>query len=102
MADVTTIEQRLTALEGGVRALRQDMSHLRPPQSGHEALDRLRFIAPRHAAADRIERAKAVLRAMGIEGEPIGAEALQRLMVSEGVDPQSNEFSRGIVEMREE
>lgn len=39
---------------------------------------------------------------MGISGQPIGAEALRQMMIAEGVNPEDNEFSRGIVEMREE
>lgn len=39
---------------------------------------------------------------MGISGEPVGAEKLQAMMIADGVNPESNEFSRGIIEMREE
>jgi hypothetical protein len=42
-------------------------------------------------------------RGLGIEGiEPIRAPALQALMIAEGVDPTSNEFSRAIIEARED
>lgn len=44
----------------------------------------------------------AAMKKMGISGEPIGAEKLQEMMIAEGVNPESNEFSRGIIEMREE
>ncbi|MGH9840787.1 MAG: hypothetical protein ACREEM_18575 [Blastocatellia bacterium] len=44
----------------------------------------------------------AAMKEMGICGEPIGAEKLQEMMIAEGVNPESNEFSRGIIEMREE
>jgi hypothetical protein len=33
---------------------------------------------------------------------PIGAEALQQMLIAEGINPADNEFSRGIIEMREE
>jgi hypothetical protein len=44
------------------------------------------------------------MAAMGISisEPPISAEALQQLLIAEGVNPEGNEFSRGIVEMREE
>lgn len=100
---LTVIDKRLTALENEVRALRRDVSRLLPPpRSGHDALDRLHFVAPLRDPGAWAEHTKQVLRAMGIDGEPIGAEALQRLMVAEGVDPNGNEFSRAIIEMREE
>jgi hypothetical protein len=41
-------------------------------------------------------------REMGISGEPVGAEELQRMMIAGGVDPGENEFSREIIAMREE
>ncbi len=44
----------------------------------------------------------AAMRDMGIHGEPIGAENLQKLMIAQGVNPEDNQFSRGIIEMREE
>lgn len=52
---------------------------------------------------DRIAAAAAAAFAeMGVTGQPIGAEKLQEMMIADGVDPESNEFSRGIIEMREE
>jgi hypothetical protein len=44
----------------------------------------------------------AAMREMGISGAPISAEKLQEMMIAEGVNPEDNEFSRGIIEMREE
>jgi hypothetical protein len=45
---------------------------------------------------------KKLLKQLGIKSKPIGAEELQKRMLAEGFDPESNEFSRGIIEMREE
>jgi hypothetical protein len=45
---------------------------------------------------------KKVLKLIGFKGKPIGAEELQKRMIAEGFDPVSTEFSRGIIEMREE
>jgi hypothetical protein len=44
----------------------------------------------------------AAMREMGITGKPVGAEKLQEMMIAEGVNPEDNQFSRGIIEMREE
>jgi hypothetical protein len=42
------------------------------------------------------------MKQLGIRGKPIGAKKLRERMIKEGIDPESNEFSRGIIEMREE
>jgi hypothetical protein len=39
---------------------------------------------------------------MGICGEPIGAEELQKRMMAHGVKPEENILSQGIIAMREE
>jgi hypothetical protein len=39
---------------------------------------------------------------MGITAQPMGAERLQALMIQEGVRPEDNLLSRGIIAMREE
>jgi len=46
--------------------------------------------------------AEKVLRQMGIQGEPIPAQDLRKRMMEEGIRPEDNEFSRAIIEMREE
>lgn len=48
------------------------------------------------------ERWAKVMKELGIEGKPIPAEELQAMMLAEGIRPEDNEFSRGIIEMREE
>jgi hypothetical protein len=52
--------------------------------------------------ADFIAGWKKVMKQLGIKGKPIGAKKLKERMLAEGFDPESNEFSRGIIEMREE
>jgi hypothetical protein len=42
------------------------------------------------------------LRQLGIRGKPIGAKKLRERLLKEGFDPEGNEFSRGIIKMREE
>jgi hypothetical protein len=39
---------------------------------------------------------------MGITDEPIGAEKVQEMMRACGIQPDANEFSQGIIAMREE
>ncbi|HEV8062132.1 MAG TPA: hypothetical protein VGP68_19800 [Gemmataceae bacterium] len=39
---------------------------------------------------------------LGIQGKPIGAKKLRELLLQEGINPNTNEFSRGIIEMRGE
>jgi hypothetical protein len=40
--------------------------------------------------------------AMGVRGEPIGAEKVQEMIAACGVRPEDNILSRGIIDMREE
>ena len=37
-----------------------------------------------------------------IQGRPIGAKKLRGLLLQQGIKPDDNEFSRGIIAMREE
>ena len=43
-----------------------------------------------------------VFEGIGIRGEPIGGEELQKRMMAHGATPEENAFSQGIIEMREE
>jgi hypothetical protein len=103
---VTELERRVAVLERELGELRQlptrrESSGVAAPAVGiaarvpmlQEALSRQNVLAEGFAA---------MLRQLGIEGQPIGAENLQAMMIAEGIDPNSNEFSRGIIEMREE
>jgi hypothetical protein len=45
---------------------------------------------------------KKVLKQLGIKEKPIGAKKLRERMIKEGFDPESTEFSQGIIDMREE
>ncbi len=46
--------------------------------------------------------AAAAFAEMGISGKPVGPEKLRAMMLADGVNPEDNQFSRGIIEMREE
>ena len=43
-----------------------------------------------------------VFEEIGIRGEPLGAEELQKRMAAHGVKPEENILSQGIIAMREE
>jgi hypothetical protein len=45
---------------------------------------------------------KKLLKQLGIKEKPIGAKKLRERMIKEGFDPESTEFSQGIIDMREE
>ncbi|MCI0525460.1 MAG: hypothetical protein L0Y75_09385 [Acidobacteria bacterium] len=45
---------------------------------------------------------EAAFAEMGISGAPAGAEKLRAMMEADGIKPEDNQFSRGIIEMREE
>jgi hypothetical protein len=42
------------------------------------------------------------LKQLAIRGRPIGAKELREKLLKRGFDPQTNEFSKGIIAMREE
>jgi hypothetical protein len=52
--------------------------------------------------ADFIAGWKKFMKQLGIKGKPIGAKKLRERMIKEGFDPESTEFSQGIIAMREE
>jgi hypothetical protein len=39
---------------------------------------------------------------VGVRGEPVDARQLREILVRQGINPENNEFSRGIIAMREE
>jgi len=45
---------------------------------------------------------KKFLKQLGIKGKLIGAKRLQEMLLKRGFNPESNEFSQGIVAMLEE
>jgi hypothetical protein len=90
------LEQRLTAVEEEL-ALRRSTTAETPAQRGARLLRRAKLEqASMSGAMDK------ALADLGITGEPIGAEALREMMIADGVNPEDNQFSRGIIEMREE
>jgi hypothetical protein len=66
---------------------------LRPPSPQEQA-----------AIERELKKFREFLKAQGIPvpDKPIGAKELREMGIREGLDPEGTEFSRGIIEMREE
>ena len=95
------MEKRLEMLEAEVAHLRQLIARRHVEEAPAERGARLL----REAEADQAAFSAAVAKMfaeMGITGEPIGAENVQKMIAACGIRPEDNEFSRAIIEMREE
>jgi hypothetical protein len=90
---IEDLEKRVAALERELRYLRRELGIWTPGETPEEA-------AESQAAVDAAWAR--VKEQLGIQGEPIGAEKLQAMMLAEGIKPEENILSRGIIEMREE
>lgn len=95
-ATLEELEQRLSKVEQ-VIFLGQQLNNESAAERGARLWREAELNGVQIAAATA-----AAFAEMGISGEPVGAEKLQALMIADGVNPESNEFSRGIIEMREE
>jgi hypothetical protein len=103
--------ERLWLIERLAQQLREEWSdqaaqpgHVWEPASAEAAAkrgERLLQMASQNQALWEAGMA-AAMKELGISGEPIGAEKVQEMIAACGVNPEDNEFSRGIVEMREE
>src|SRR5437870_1975508 len=100
-ATLQDLEKRMADLEREMTRLRRMVE--RPPEEETPAERGARLIRQAKAGQAALSAgwARAMAR-MGIHGQPIGAERLQQMIASSGVRPEDNEFSRGIIEMREE
>jgi hypothetical protein len=56
----------------------------------------------REEEADFVAGWDKFMKQLGIKGKPIGIKKLHEMAIKEGLDPNDNQFSRGIIEMREE
>lgn len=83
------LDQRLRRLEAAQHTITRD----NPPPGLPKGV----LWADQEAWRNEFRR---VMDQLGIVGEPIGAEALRQQMAQLGLE--GNEFSRGIIEMREE
>jgi hypothetical protein len=73
---------------------------LLPEQAGNIAVEQPRTIrfVDKHKLRPLVAN---IFSAMGIRGEPIGAEKVQEMIAACGVQPEDNLFSRGVIEMRD-
>ena len=98
------MDERLATLERRVAELEKEVLELKAngrTQSNGTTTQYVRSQEkqPASAAVDL----QALLHHMGIEGcKPIGAEQVQQQILAEGIRPEDNVFSRGIIDMREE
>jgi hypothetical protein len=96
------LEKRLAALEQEVAALRELVEPpllLTPAERGARLM---RQSQSPHAHAQLVAGWNKAMEEMGIRGEPVSPEKLREMMRADGIKPEDNEFSRGIIEMREE
>jgi hypothetical protein len=56
----------------------------------------------RQEQAAFVAGADKIMKQLGIRRKPISAKKLREMAIKEGLDPEDNQFSRGIIEMREE
>jgi hypothetical protein len=82
---------RLSQAEADDLALAEEI--LRPPSPEEQAM-----------IEAELKKFRKALRKLGIHlpARPIDAKKLRERMIQRGIDPEGNEFSRGIIEMREE
>jgi hypothetical protein len=98
---IEDLERRLAAVERELAVLRQRLDTGPPEQAPAERGARLwqQSQANQEAFA---AGARQALAEMGIAAQPIGADKVQQLVAACGFRPEDNEFSRGIIAMREE
>jgi hypothetical protein len=98
---VEKLSDRVHHLEDELRAVRVEVEELRSMgQTPSERPGHRTLLVPRMTAELRKRLAAETFQALRIEGEPIGAEALQEM--SRQLDLEPNELSRDLILMREE
>ena len=93
------LEKRVAALEQVVAGLKRQANG--SPMANQEEV-REQFPNTKCSQAEFAEGWAKAMEHMGIQGQPIGPENLQKMLAAAGIKPEKNEFSRGIIEMREE
>lgn len=102
---IEDMESKLAELRSAVKELPEAAeitpASLLTEQAGDTAVERPRTIrfVDKHKLRPLVAK---VFSAMGVRGEPIGAEKVQEMIAACGVRPENNLFSRGVIEMREE
>ena len=96
---IEMLQERLEKLESEVAQLREQLNPLLAGQTSPSPPSLRDLFVDKAKLRPIVDK---VFEEMGIHGEPIGAEELQKMMAACGVKPEENIFSRGIIEMREE
>ena len=95
------VEQEVADIQRQLRQFKKPVKTEVPPQTIEEK--RAERLARVRLQKEKLRPIIAeVFKRMGIRGEPIGAENVQKMIAACGIKPEDNEFSRGIIEMREE
>lgn len=104
MQSSTTLEE----LERRVSSLEKDMGYFKRLESA-DAIEETPAMRGRRildsAKRNRAKNQKLWKRAfegLGVRRTPVGIEKLHQMMKEAGLDPNDNQFSRGIIEMRDE
>ena len=74
----------------------------REAMSEDESLAEELLRVSREEQADFVAGWKKFMKQLGIRGKPISAKKLRAMALKEGINPGDNQFSRGIIDMREE
>ena len=101
---IKEIVERLEQLENSIAEMRQEISMVSKYLNLHVASDKTVDLLEQGRRNKEMQRKifARVMQEMGIElQKPIGARKLQQLMIHQGINPEDNEFSRGIIAMRE-
>lgn len=72
------------------------------PKPNEEPLGEQLIREAREGHADFLTGWTTFAEQVGIRGTPVGAKKLRALLLQTGINPDANEFSRGILAMREE
>jgi hypothetical protein len=72
------------------------------PAASEESLGEQLIREGRDGQAEFVAGWRKFMDELGIQGQPIGARKLREMLLREGIHPHTNEFSRGIIAMREE
>jgi hypothetical protein len=72
------------------------------PKPNEESLGEQLIREAREGQAEFAAGWSQFMEELGVQGQPIGAKKLRAMLLQAGINPNDNEFSRGIIAMREE
>ncbi len=101
MDTLETVKQKIARIERELAEVRQDLERLASPQESQGPKSHLipvQWVDRRNWPVWFNEW----FQEMGIRAQPVGAEKLQGMMLRDGIRPEDNLLSRGIIAMRDE